>query len=253
MGSAEDDNYVLKWNDFHAHFASSFQEMRNDGDFLDATVAIDETQQLQAHKVVLSASSPYFKSMLKNNPAQHPVLVMPPDVKYVDLVYVMEFIYNGEVRVNTVDLTSFMKLVALLKVKGLTQDTPELNVPAPHEMREEKKEPKKMKKVRKPSFSGESGASNYYYEEQASGSYVDEPQPPAQGPGIQLKGLVCPMCKQMYQDVTSLKEHMYANHGVPKDESTRQKTKKSTAAGYGGHGELRILRKTAKKEILTCT
>ena len=207
MGT-EGDSFVLKWSDFHTSLAASFQEMRGDGDFLDATVAVDENHQLQAHKVVLSASSPYFKSMLKNNPAQHPVLVMPPEVNFIDLCSVFEFIYNGEVRVAAADLDSFMKLVSLLKVKGLTDSPP---------TGEEKKEPKKMKKARKPSFSSSQADA-----ERTEDYYYNDPNQYEDGHKIHLKGLVCPMCKQMYQDVRSLKEHMYVNHNVDKDEPTQR-------------------------------
>ena len=75
----------------------------------------------QAHKVVLSASSPFFKSMLRNNPAQHPVLIMPPEVKYQDLERVFEFIYCGVVKVQSIDVESFMRVANLLKIRGLTE------------------------------------------------------------------------------------------------------------------------------------
>ena len=32
---------------------------------------------MPAHKVILAACSPYFRAMLKKNPAKHPVLIMP--------------------------------------------------------------------------------------------------------------------------------------------------------------------------------
>ena len=71
--------------------------------------------------MVLSASSPFFKSMLRNNPAQHPVLIMPPEVKYQDLERVFEFIYCGVVKVQSIDVESFMRVANLLKIRGLTE------------------------------------------------------------------------------------------------------------------------------------
>ena len=121
MGSAS-DNYVLKWNEFHTCVANSFTHLRNAQEFLDVTVAVDEHHQLQAHKVILSASSPYFRSMLINNPSQHPVLVMPPHVRPSDLGAVIDFIYQGEVKIPTSELTEFIALAQMLKIKGLTDD-----------------------------------------------------------------------------------------------------------------------------------
>ena len=41
---------------------------------------------LQGHKVILSACSPYFKKILRDNPCRHPVLIlndMDLEVKYI--------------------------------------------------------------------------------------------------------------------------------------------------------------------------
>ena len=97
MGSAIQDQFSLKWKDFHANIATSFKGLRDDDDFLDVTVACDEDKQLQAHKVILSACSPFFKSILKKNPHQHPLLYLK-GVKYEDLVSVLNFMYSKLIR-----------------------------------------------------------------------------------------------------------------------------------------------------------
>ena len=128
MGSAS-DNYVLKWNEFHTCVANSFTDLRNAEEFLDVTVAVDQHHQLQAHKVILSASSPYFRSMLINNPSQHPVLVMPPHVRPSDLGAVIDFIYQGEVKIPTSELDEFLGLANMLKIKGLTDEKEQKRMP----------------------------------------------------------------------------------------------------------------------------
>ena len=114
--------FVLKWSEYHTNVAESFKLMRADGDFLDTTVACSGSEQLQAHRVVLSAFSPYLKGMLRNNPQANPVLIMPPNVKFVDLHSLLEFMYHGEVRVPADNLESLMQLAQLLRVKGLTEE-----------------------------------------------------------------------------------------------------------------------------------
>ena len=44
------DKFCLKWNDFESNVSTVFQELREDGDFFDVTLACDG-QQLEAHKV----------------------------------------------------------------------------------------------------------------------------------------------------------------------------------------------------------
>lgn len=59
-----EQQYALKWNDFHASILSSFRHLRDQEDFIDVTIACDGCS-FTAHKVVLSACSPYFRSLLK--------------------------------------------------------------------------------------------------------------------------------------------------------------------------------------------
>ncbi len=123
MGSSSaHDNFVLRWNDFQSNVASSFRDLRLEEDFFDVTLACDEDHQLQAHKVVLAASSAFFRGMLRRNPAQHPVLVMPPNVRFSELAALLDFVYHGEVTVPNDELNSLLRLANLLKVKGLVDE-----------------------------------------------------------------------------------------------------------------------------------
>jgi hypothetical protein len=83
MGSAaggSQDCFVLKWNEFPTNVLTNLQEMRDEQDFYDVTLACDQQSFIQGHKVILSASSPYFKAILKRSPAnQHPVVVKKKD------------------------------------------------------------------------------------------------------------------------------------------------------------------------------
>lgn len=63
VGGAE-QQYSLRWNDFHTSILSSFRHLRDQEDFVDVTLACDGCS-FTAHKVVLSACSPYFRSLLK--------------------------------------------------------------------------------------------------------------------------------------------------------------------------------------------
>ena len=75
---------------------------------------------IQVHKVILSACSNFFKSLLRRNPHNHPLLYLK-GVKYSDLLCVLNFMYHGEVNVAQEDLNSFLAVAEDLQVKGLTQ------------------------------------------------------------------------------------------------------------------------------------
>ena len=57
--------YSLKWNDFTVNVASTFRDLHARQDFVDVTLACADGSTLEAHKVVLSSVSSYFRDILK--------------------------------------------------------------------------------------------------------------------------------------------------------------------------------------------
>lgn len=78
-----DQQFFLKWNDFQTNMVTSFRHLRDEKSFTDVRVILThdeilfwllnilqvtlacEGQTCKAHKMVLSACSPYFKSLLE--------------------------------------------------------------------------------------------------------------------------------------------------------------------------------------------
>merc|ERR1712130_1094978 len=114
------DKFCLKWNEFESNISGAFKELREDKDFFDVTLACED-EQMQAHKVILSACSPFFRSILRRNKHPHPLLYLK-GVKYTDLVSVLDFMYQGEVNVAQEELNTFLAVAEELKIKGLTQN-----------------------------------------------------------------------------------------------------------------------------------
>ncbi|XP_023331901.1 broad-complex core protein isoforms 1/2/3/4/5 [Eurytemora carolleeae] len=117
MGSTE--KFCLKWNDFHVNIGAAFQEIRHEREFFDVTLA-SEDEQIQAHKVILSACSPFFRGVLRKNKHEHPLLYLK-GVKFTELLSILNFMYNGEVNVAQDELSSFLAVAEELKIKGLSQ------------------------------------------------------------------------------------------------------------------------------------
>jgi len=126
MGS---EKFCLRWNDFETNISVAFRELREEKDFFDVTLACDDSQ-IQAHKVILSACSPFFRNVLRRNPHQHPLLYLK-GVKYNELLSVLNFMYMGEVNVAQEELNSFLAVAEDLRVKGLTQNNSSATAPAP--------------------------------------------------------------------------------------------------------------------------
>jgi len=114
------EKFCLRWNDFEANISEGFRELREEKDFFDVTLACEDNQ-IQAHRVIISACSPFFRNVLRRNPHQHPLLYLK-GVKYRDLLSILNFMYMGEVNVAQEELNSFLAVAEDLRVKGLTQN-----------------------------------------------------------------------------------------------------------------------------------
>ncbi|XP_023323918.1 zinc finger protein 131 isoform X4 [Eurytemora carolleeae] len=115
-----DQRFSLKWNNYQAHLVTAFESLLGESDFVDVTLGV-EGRRLSAHKMLLSACSPYFRELLKGNPCQHPIIVLR-DIRYDDLHSLLQFMYNGEVNVAQDQLNSFLKSAESLKIRGLTDN-----------------------------------------------------------------------------------------------------------------------------------
>jgi len=113
------ENYNLMWGDFTSNLSMTVKDLRNENDFLDVSIACED-EVIEAHKVILSAASPFFKNILKKNKHAHPFIYLN-GVKIKDMKNLIDFMYNGEATVSHEDLDKFMAVANDLKVKGLTR------------------------------------------------------------------------------------------------------------------------------------
>ena len=82
------------------------------------TLVSDDHTQISAHKLVLSASSDFFKSILRKNPHSHPLLYLS-GVDSTSLGFVLDYIYQGEVQIYQNELDNFLEVAQKLKIEGL--------------------------------------------------------------------------------------------------------------------------------------
>jgi len=130
--------FSLNWKNFETNMTKALKDLREANNFFDVTIVCEDSQ-IQAHKVILSACSTFFRNILCHNPHQHPLLYLK-DVKYKHFLAILDFMYNGEVHVVQEELKQFLAVAADLKVQGLTQ---KMNNPATPSKKVTVPEPKK--------------------------------------------------------------------------------------------------------------
>ena len=112
------EKYSLKWNDFQSNVTKSFCSLGKEKDFFDVTLVSDDEEHIQAHKVVLSASSEFFKRILRKASHTNPLIYLS-GVESKNLSYVMDYIYQGEVQLYQEELDSFLDTAQKLNIDGL--------------------------------------------------------------------------------------------------------------------------------------
>ena len=109
------EKLCLQWNDFQANIKIAFGDFREDNDFADVTLACEDGQQVEAHKVILAASSPFFQKLLGRNKHPRPLIYMR-GMKSDDLLAIVDFLYCGEANVYQENLESFLAIAEELQL-----------------------------------------------------------------------------------------------------------------------------------------
>ena len=102
------EKFNLSWNNFDENILNSFKDLKYNKDFTDVTLVCEENKQVKAHKVVISSCGEFFKSILIQNPHQHP-LVYLHGVSFVQLQAILNFAYLGQTQVEQQYLQSFLQ------------------------------------------------------------------------------------------------------------------------------------------------
>ncbi|XP_017756878.1 PREDICTED: longitudinals lacking protein, isoforms A/B/D/L isoform X3 [Eufriesea mexicana] len=115
----DDQQFCLRWNNHQSTLIQNFDTLLESGTLVDCTLAT-EGKYLKAHKVVLSACSPFFEVLLSEHYDKHPVFILK-DVKFKELKAMMDYMYRGEVNISQDQLAGLLKAAESLQIKGLSE------------------------------------------------------------------------------------------------------------------------------------
>ena len=202
------ENCSLKWDDFSSSAASTFQSLMTDPDFTDVTLVGSDHQQVRAHQVVLSSSSPVLREMLVAGPSHHNPLIYLRGVPSLHIKALVGFCYQGEAEIARDQLESFLELANELKVNGLCDED------ANHIKLETKKKPHKEQK-RKPSEKMNCPKITVEFEENQTEFEIVEPTMSLEITNAESKAqnnTTCEECITTFVSVAVLKRHVKEKH-----------------------------------------
>ncbi|XP_053680876.1 protein jim lovell [Anopheles nili] len=125
----DQEHYSLRWNNHQNHILRAFDTLLQTKTLVDVTLVCAETS-IRAHKVVLSACSPFFQRVFSETPCKHPVIVLK-DFRGWVVQAIVDFMYRGEISVPQERLSVLIQAGESLQVRGLIDHPVAANTPTP--------------------------------------------------------------------------------------------------------------------------
>lgn len=113
----------LTSKNYHENILASLQRLRTEGHLTDVTVQVDNqghTQEFQAHKLMLAASSGYFKTALFSQDATQEKILLPT-VQVEHFSKFLEFVYTGKIELLREKIGDVLAVAECLDCKDLAE------------------------------------------------------------------------------------------------------------------------------------
>ena len=117
----QDRKSVISLESFDICISEIFRNLISDTNFTDVTLVCDDDKQIDAHKVVLSNPSAFFKRILIRNPHQKPMIYLK-GFNYEEVKSIIEFIYLGRTEVYQDNINRFIDIAIALEIKGIDKN-----------------------------------------------------------------------------------------------------------------------------------
>lgn len=133
--------YNLSWDESNrsSTLLDSLSSRREQ--FSDVSIITQGGKMFRSHRLVLAGSSPYFENVFnQTEDKQNNLVLCLPDVneKYFDGI--LNFIYQGQTKVDAKELADFTNAAKRLKIRGLTTDD-QIKTEAPEDENDDEEVP----------------------------------------------------------------------------------------------------------------
>lgn len=125
-------SFHLRWNNHLTNLRSLLEALYTDQNLVDVTLSCSDGT-LRAHKLMLSACSPYFETIFTSHEGEHPVVILK-GISRKEMKCLIDYMYVGSLEVSEEELPSLLAVANELQIKGLIQKpnaSPEHSSPPP--------------------------------------------------------------------------------------------------------------------------
>ena len=110
------DTFNFAWSQYQLQSKSLLQNIYKGEEFYDVTLVSEDEKFIKAHKVVLAASSEYFRRIMSLQSHANPFVIMR-GISGDILDNIMKFLYLGETAVCQNNMEEFIQVSKSLKIK----------------------------------------------------------------------------------------------------------------------------------------
>ena len=112
--------FNLTWKTYTDHLRGMLHSMMSSSELTDVTLVSEDKKQFKAHKVVLIASSPVFKSIISDNFSSTPIIYLR-GVHSNEIESILQFIYIGQTTFYQKRMNEFLNVGKSLEIQEISK------------------------------------------------------------------------------------------------------------------------------------
>ena len=114
-----EEQYEFKWEEHYNFLKKQLTELVTLKEFSDVSIVCDDQIEIQAHKNILSGSSPVFKNILHMNSCREKPVIYLRGIKSREMKSIINFIYLGQVIIPQSSMSDFLAVANDLEIEHL--------------------------------------------------------------------------------------------------------------------------------------
>ena len=113
------EKFTLTWHTYTDHLRELLHDMMSSNELTDVTLVSEDKKQFKVHKVVLSASSPVFKSIISDNILSSPIIYLK-GIQSMEIESILQFLYLGEATLYRERMNELLTVAKSLEIKEIS-------------------------------------------------------------------------------------------------------------------------------------
>ena len=114
----QQEKYELLWHTYSDHLREMLHELHTSEELMDITLVCDDKRILKAHKIVLSACSSVFQSIIHDLPPNSSVIYLR-GIQHQEMESILEFMYLGVATFYQERMNEFLNVAKNLDIKEI--------------------------------------------------------------------------------------------------------------------------------------